>query len=159
MAHIQGVAAQLYAETVQPVVAATPFAVGSDAAMSSSRSGLRGFTGLANADTINYFAQSRDDPSRWELGLGTYSSSALTLTRTTVLASSNAGSAVDFTAGNSGPVLLQAAKGLASGAAAYAITSMGAGSRTILYTETVVGNVAAVLATLITDLKAANVLR
>lgn len=51
---------------------------------------------LAASDTTEY-AIVADDGS-WEVGIGTYTTN--TLTRTTVLGSSNAGSAVNFAAGN-----------------------------------------------------------
>ena len=51
---------------------------------------------MANADTTYYAIISGTD---WEVGLGTYATSGNTLTRTTVYASSNAGSAVNFSAG------------------------------------------------------------
>lgn len=51
----------------------------------------------ATSDTLWYTIQ-HQTASEWEVGLGTYSS-ANTITRTTVLASSNAGSAVNFSAG------------------------------------------------------------
>ena len=53
---------------------------------------------LANADTT-YYAISHRDANEWEVGLGTYDSSAGTIARTTVLESSNSGSAVSFTSG------------------------------------------------------------
>ena len=37
--------------------------------------------------------------SEWEVGIGTYTSSGTTLSRTTVISSSNAGSLVNFSAG------------------------------------------------------------
>jgi len=51
---------------------------------------------LANNDTTYYAIIS---PSEWEVGLGTYSSGTNSLSRTTVYASSNGGSAVNFSAG------------------------------------------------------------
>jgi hypothetical protein len=51
---------------------------------------------LANNDTTYYAIIS---PNQWEVGLGTYSSGTNSLARTTVYASSNAGSAVNFSAG------------------------------------------------------------
>jgi hypothetical protein len=51
---------------------------------------------MANADTTYYAIISSTD---WEVGLGTYTTSGNTLTRTTVYASSNAGALVDFAAG------------------------------------------------------------
>jgi hypothetical protein len=57
---------------------------------------------IATNDTVGYCVYAVDgngNPSgAWEVGVGTYSS-ANTLTRTTVEASSNAGAAVDFAAG------------------------------------------------------------
>lgn len=53
---------------------------------------------LSNADTT-YYAIVDTSNSAFEVGLGTYASSGNTLTRTTVLASSNSGSAVDLQAG------------------------------------------------------------
>ena len=38
--------------------------------------------------------------TEWEVGIGTYTSSGTTLSRTTVLSSSNAGSLVNFSAGS-----------------------------------------------------------
>lgn len=49
---------------------------------------------LTDGDTAYYGAVQGTD---WEIGLGTYTSSGNTLARTTILASSNSGNAVDFT--------------------------------------------------------------
>ncbi len=54
---------------------------------------------LSNADTT-YYAIVDTTNTAFEVGLGTYASSGNTLTRTTVLESSNSGSAVDFGAGS-----------------------------------------------------------
>jgi len=53
---------------------------------------------LSNADTT-YYAIVDSTNTAFEVGLGTYTSSGNTLTRTTVLASSNSGSAVNLSAG------------------------------------------------------------
>lgn len=64
----------------------------------SAPTGYRTFASVcANADTIYYCIQ-HQTLNEWEVGLGT-SNGGTTLTRTTVLASSNAGSAVNFSAG------------------------------------------------------------
>jgi hypothetical protein len=66
--------------------------------------GFRAFSAVCTSpsDTCYYALQAVDGSGvptgEWEVGLGTYSA-ANTLTRTTVLASSNAGSAVNFAAG------------------------------------------------------------
>ena len=54
---------------------------------------------LSNGDTT-YYAIVDTDNTAFEVGLGTYASSGNTLTRTTVLESSNSGSAVNFGAGS-----------------------------------------------------------
>jgi len=54
---------------------------------------------LSNADTT-YYAIVDTTNTAFEVGLGTYASSGNTLTRTTVLESSNSGSAVNFGAGS-----------------------------------------------------------
>lgn len=60
--------------------------------------GYRRFSAVRSVgDTVYYTAISRS-VEEWEIGLGTYSATN-TLTRTTVLASSNGGSTVDFSAG------------------------------------------------------------
>lgn len=51
---------------------------------------------LSNSGTCYYAAT---DGTNWEIGLGTYATSGDTLARTTILASSNAGSAVNWAAG------------------------------------------------------------
>lgn len=67
--------------------------------LSSSITGFRTFASvLAVSDTF-WYAIAAFPGSEWEVGLGTYSA-ANTITRTTVLASSNAGSAVTFSAGD-----------------------------------------------------------
>ena len=53
---------------------------------------------LANNDTT-YYCIAGQTGTEWEVGLGTYVSATPALARTTVLASSNAGSAVNFSAG------------------------------------------------------------
>lgn len=53
----------------------------------------------SNNDTI-YYAIAHQTISQWEVGLGTYNSAGPTITRTTVLSSSNGGSLVVFSAGN-----------------------------------------------------------
>ena len=56
--------------------------------------GFQTFSVIGDTNTTYYSAT--DGSSNWEVGLGTYSTTGPTLTRTTVYASSNAGSAVTF---------------------------------------------------------------
>jgi hypothetical protein len=60
--------------------------------------GYQSFSVVGNGNTT-YYCIAAQGVSEWEVGLGTYSSSGSTLARTTVLSSSNGGSAVNFSAG------------------------------------------------------------
>jgi hypothetical protein len=60
--------------------------------------GFQSFAVVGNANTT-YYAIVGQTGSEWEVGVGTYTSSGTTLARTTVLSSSNSGSAVNFSAG------------------------------------------------------------
>jgi hypothetical protein len=60
--------------------------------------GFQSFSAVGNANTT-YYTIAGQGTSEWEVGLGTYTSSGTTLSRTTVLGSSNAGSLVNFSAG------------------------------------------------------------
>jgi hypothetical protein len=60
--------------------------------------GFQSFSAVGNANTTYYCIASQTN-SEWEVGIGTYTASGTTLSRTTILASSNAGSAVNFSAG------------------------------------------------------------
>lgn len=62
--------------------------------LSGSVTGFQSFTAIGNTNTTYYAAF--DATGNWESGLGTYSTTGPTLTRTTVYASSNAGSAATF---------------------------------------------------------------
>jgi len=55
--------------------------------------------GIGNSNTT-YYAISLNNENEWEVGLGTLNGDSSTLTRTTVLESSNSDSAVDFSAGS-----------------------------------------------------------
>lgn len=56
--------------------------------------GYQSFSAIGNGNTTYYSAY--DASGNWEVGLGTYSTSGPTLTRTTIFSSSNSGSAVTF---------------------------------------------------------------
>ena len=58
--------------------------------------GFQSFSVIGNANTTYYAIVGG---SEWEVGLGTYTSSGTTLSRDTILESSNSGSAVNFSAG------------------------------------------------------------
>lgn len=60
--------------------------------------GFQSFAAVGNANTT-YYAIVAQTGTEWEVGIGTYTLSGTTLARTTVLASSNSGAAVTFSAG------------------------------------------------------------
>jgi hypothetical protein len=62
--------------------------------LSGSVVGYQSFTAIGNGNTTYYAAT--DASGNWEAGIGTYSTTGPTLTRTTILSSSNSGSAVTF---------------------------------------------------------------
>ena len=62
--------------------------------LSGSVTGYQSFAVVGNGNTTYYAAT--DTSGNWEVGIGTYSTTGPTLTRTTVVASSNSGSAVTF---------------------------------------------------------------
>ena len=58
--------------------------------------GYQSFSAIGNGNTTYYTINAG---SQWEVGIGTYTASGTTLSRDTVLSSSNAGALVDFSAG------------------------------------------------------------
>lgn len=62
--------------------------------LSGSVTGFQSFAVVGNGNTTYYSAT--DQTGNWEVGIGTYSTTGPTLTRTTILSSSNSGSAVTF---------------------------------------------------------------
>jgi hypothetical protein len=70
--------------------------------------GYQTFSAVMSTGDTCYYSIQGQTTSEWEVGLGTYSS-ANTLTRTTVYSSSNAGSAVTFSAGTKNVFITMAA--------------------------------------------------
>jgi hypothetical protein len=66
--------------------------------LSGSLLGFQTFAVIGDGNTTYYTIVDSNDGS-WEVGVGTYTASGTTLSRDTVLDSSNAGSLVDFAAG------------------------------------------------------------
>jgi hypothetical protein len=60
--------------------------------------GYQSFSAIGNANSC-YYTIAGQTGSEWEVGIGTYTSSGTTFSRDTVLASSNSGSLVNFSAG------------------------------------------------------------
>jgi hypothetical protein len=84
--------------------------------LSGAVAGFQSFSIIGNTNTTYYSAT--DASGNWEVGIGTYSTTGPTLTRTTILSSSNAGAAVTFAGAVSvwcdypaGKVIIQDASG------------------------------------------------
>jgi len=60
--------------------------------------GFQSFSAIGNANTT-FYTIAGQGTTEWEVGIGTYTSSGTTLSRDTVLESSNSGSKVNFSAG------------------------------------------------------------
>lgn len=60
--------------------------------------GFQSFSAVGNGNTT-YYTIAGQGTSEWEVGIGTYTSAGTTLSRDSVLASSNSGSKVNFSAG------------------------------------------------------------
>lgn len=71
--------------------------------------GYQSFAAVGNANTT-YYCIAGQTGSEWEVGIGTYTAVGTTLARNTVLASSNAGSLVNFSAGTKDVFVTQPAK-------------------------------------------------
>lgn len=66
--------------------------------LAGAATGFQSFAAIGNANTT-YYTIAGQSGSEWEVGIGTYTSSGTTLSRDTVLSSSNSGSLVNFSAG------------------------------------------------------------
>lgn len=61
-------------------------------------SGYQSFSAIGNSNST-YYTIAGQGTTEWEVGIGTYTASGTTFSRDTVLASSNSGSLVNFSAG------------------------------------------------------------
>ena len=64
--------------------------------LAGAATGFQAFSVIGDGNTCCYAAE---DGTDWEVGIGTYTLSGTTLARTTILASSNSGSAVNWSSG------------------------------------------------------------
>lgn len=88
--------------------------------LAGAATGFQSFSAIGNANNT-YYCIAGQTGSEWEVGIGTYTSSGTTLSRDTVLASSNSGSKVNFSAGTK-DVFVTYPASYASFAAAGAVT-------------------------------------
>ena len=66
--------------------------------LGGAATGFQSFSVIGNGNTTFYTIQ-LSNTNEWEVGIGTYTSSGTTLSRDTILESSNGGTAVNFSAG------------------------------------------------------------
>lgn len=72
-------------------------------------SGFQAFSSIGNGNTT-YYAISDPNTGAWEVGVGTYTTAGNTLSRDTVLASTNSGNLVNFAAGTKDVICTQPAE-------------------------------------------------
>ena len=77
--------------------------------LAGASTGFQSFAAIGNGNST-YYTIAASVGTEWEVGIGTYTSSGTTLSRTTVLASSNGGSLVNFSAGNKDVFVTQPAE-------------------------------------------------
>ena len=77
--------------------------------LAGALTGFQSFSSALSDGDTTYYAIFESSTGEWEVGLGTFTSSGTTLARTTVLASSNSGSAVNLTAGSAEVFITQPA--------------------------------------------------
>lgn len=65
--------------------------------LAGAATGFQGFSVIGDGNTTYYTIT---DETNWEVGIGTYTSSGTTLSRDTILESSNSNAAVDWSAGS-----------------------------------------------------------
>lgn len=83
--------------TVKDRVKETTTTVGTGTyTLAGAEPGYQSFSVVGNGNTTYYAVSNGTD---WEVGIGTYTSSGTTLSRDTILESSNSGNAVDWGAG------------------------------------------------------------
>lgn len=66
--------------------------------LAGAATGFQSFAAIGNGNSTFYCIAAQTG-TEWEVGIGTYTSSGTTLSRDTVLSSSNSGSLVNFSAG------------------------------------------------------------
>ena len=92
--------------------------------------GFQSFAAIGNGNTTFYTIADQTG-SNWEVGIGTYTSSGTTLSRDTILASSNSGSAVNFGAGTKNVFVTYPAERAAYGLTAGSNITLTPGNGTI----------------------------
>jgi hypothetical protein len=77
--------------------------------LAGAMAGFQAFSAALSDGDTTYYALFESSTGEWEVGLGTFALGSTTLARTTILASSNAGSAINLTAGSAEVFITQPA--------------------------------------------------
>ncbi len=77
--------------------------------LGGAATGFQSFTAIGNGNST-YYTIAGQGTNEWEVGIGTYTSSGTTLSRDTVLSSSNSGSLVNFSSGTKDVFVTQPAE-------------------------------------------------
>jgi len=88
--------------------------------------GFQSFSAIGDANST-YYTIAAQTGTEWEVGIGTYTSSGTTLSRTTVLSSSNSGSLVNFSAGTKDVFVTYPASPSVNRSLSYAMSLITAG--------------------------------
>ena len=110
--------------------------------------GYQSFSAIGNGNTCYYTIAG---PAEWEVGIGTYTSSGTTLSRDTVLSSSNGGSLVSFSAGTKDVFVVQPSEKAVYTDASNIINTSGNGANTVSFTNVNASNVVMVSGTISTN--------
>lgn len=84
--------------------------------------GFQSFSAIGDGNST-YYAIALSGGAEWEVGIGTYTASGTTLSRDTVLSSSNSGSLVDFSAGTKDVFVTLPSERAVIGAEGYSMNS------------------------------------
>ena len=86
--------------------------------LGGATTGFQSFSAIGNGNST-YYSIVNASTGEWEVGIGTYTASGTTLSRDTVLESSNSGSAVDFGAGSKDVFVTYPAERAVTGSEGY----------------------------------------
>jgi hypothetical protein len=112
--------------------------------------GYQSFAAIGNGNTT-YYTIAAQTGTEWEVGIGTYTSSGTTLSRDTVLASSNGGALVPFSAGVKDVFVTQPSEKAVYTNASDVVNTSGNGANTVSFTNINASNVVMVSGTISTN--------